>query len=94
MARSGGSYKQAKVKVPWFIFLFCLAAAAATYLPRFAAQYGTLGHLGKAGLTATLFLIGTSLSKKTLQQVGVRPFVQGISLWVIVAGASCVADVP
>src|ERR1700722_13302354 len=91
MARSGHSLKQAKVKVPWFIFLFCLAAAAATYLPRFAAQYGTLSHLGKAGLTATLFLIGTSLSKKTLQQVGVRPFVQGVSLWIIVAGASSAA---
>jgi uncharacterized integral membrane protein (TIGR00698 family) len=91
MARSGHSYKQATVKIPWFIFLFCLAAAAATYLPRFAAQYGTLSHLGKAGLTATLFLIGTSLSKKTLQQVGIRPFVQGVSLWVIVAGASLAA---
>jgi uncharacterized membrane protein YadS len=50
-----------------------------------------LNHLGKAGLTATLFLIGTSLSKKTLQQVGVRPFVQGISLWIIIAGASLAA---
>src|SRR6202035_3761071 len=39
MARSGLSYKEAKVTVPWFIFLFCLAAAAATYLPGFAAQY-------------------------------------------------------
>ena len=77
MAKSGHSYKQAKVKIPWFIFLFCLAAAAATYLPRFAAQYGTLSHLGKAGLTATLFLIGTSLSKKTLQQVGVTAFPSG-----------------
>jgi uncharacterized integral membrane protein (TIGR00698 family) len=91
MARTGHSYKQAKVKVPWFIVLFCLAAAAATYLPRFATQYGTLSHLGKAGLTATLFLIGTSLSKKTLQQVGVRPFVQGVTLWIIVAGASLAA---
>jgi len=91
MARSGHSNKQAKVKVPWFIFLFCLAAAAATYVPRFAAQYGTLSHLGKAGLTATLFLIGTSLSKKTLQQVGVRPLVQGVSLWIIVAGVSLAA---
>ena len=89
--RTGNSYSQAKVKVPWFIFLFCLAAAAATYFPRFAAQYGTLSHLGKAGLTATLFLIGTSLSKKTLQQVGVRPFVQGVTLWIIVAGASLAA---
>ena len=71
--------------------LFCLAAAAATYFPHFAAQYGTLNHLGKAGLTATLFLIGTSLSKNTLQQVGVRPFIQGVSLWIIVAGASLAA---
>jgi uncharacterized membrane protein YadS len=91
MARSGRSYSRAKVKVPWFIFLFCLAAAAATYVPRFAAQYGTLSHLGKAGLTATLFLIGTNLSRNTLQQVGVRPFIQGVTLWIIVAGASLAA---
>ena len=91
MARTGHSQGRLKVKVPWFIFLFCLAAAAATYFPRFAAQYGTLNHLGKAGLTATLFLIGTSLSKNTLQQVGVRPFLQGISLWIIVAGVSLAA---
>ena len=88
---AGRSYGQAKIKVPWFIFLFCLAAAASTYLPRFAAQYGTLSHLGKAGLTATLFLIGTSLSRSTLRQVGVRPFIQGVTLWIIVAGASLAA---
>jgi uncharacterized membrane protein YadS len=91
MARTGNSFSQAKVRIPWFIFLFCLAAAAATYFPRFAVEFGTLNHLGKAGLTATLFLIGTSLSKKTLQQVGVRPFVQGVSLWIIVASASLAA---
>jgi uncharacterized membrane protein YadS len=91
MARSGRTRSQAKVTIPWFIFLFCLAAAAATYVPQFATQYGTLSHLGKAGLTATLFLIGTSLSKQTLQQVGIRPFVQGVTLWIIVAGASLAA---
>ena len=91
MARTGKSAGKAKVRVPWFIFLFCLAAAAASYLPQFATQFGTMNHLGKAGLTATLFLIGTSLSKKTLQQVGVRPFVQGVSLWIIVAGTSLLA---
>jgi uncharacterized integral membrane protein (TIGR00698 family) len=82
---------RASVKVPWFIFLFCLAAAANTYLPRFAGEYGMLNHLGKAGLTVTLFLIGTSLSRSTLQQVGVRPLIQGIALWIIVAGASLAA---
>jgi uncharacterized integral membrane protein (TIGR00698 family) len=91
MAGTGKCGGKAKVKVPWFIFLFCLAAVAAGYLPQFATQFGTMNHLGKAGLTATLFLIGTSLSKKTLQQVGVRPFVQGVSLWITVAGASLLA---
>ena len=80
-----------KVKVPWFILLFCVAAAASTYLPHFASAYSTFSHLGKAGLTATLFLIGTSLSKSTLQQVGVRPFLQGVALWLVVAGASLAA---
>ena len=61
-----------KVKVPWFILMFCAAAALSTYAPRFHGGYATLNHLGKTGLTATLFLIGTSLSKKTLQQVGSR----------------------
>ncbi len=87
----GRTYSRAKVKVPWFIVLFCFAAAASTYLPRFAVQYGALSHLGKAGLTATLFLIGTSLSKSTLRQVGVRPLIQGVALWVVVAGASLAA---
>jgi uncharacterized integral membrane protein (TIGR00698 family) len=91
MARSGQSSSRAKVRIPWFILFFCLAAAAATYFPYFAAQFGVLNHLGKAGLTATLFLIGTSLSKSTLRQVGVRPFLQGVSLWIIVAGASLAA---
>lgn len=77
-----------KVKMPWFILLFCLATVINTYLPRFATEYGVLNHLGKAGLTATLFLIGTSLSRRTLHEVGVRPFVQGVALWVIVATLS------
>ena len=47
--------------------------------------------LGRVGLTATLFLIGTGLSKKTLRKVGVKPLVQGVALWVIVASASLAA---
>jgi uncharacterized integral membrane protein (TIGR00698 family) len=83
--------KAAKVTVPWFIFLFCLATVANSYLPRFAVECKALSHLGRSGLTVTLFLIGTSLSARILRQVGVRPFVQGVSLWIIVAGASLAA---
>lgn len=80
-----------RVKIPWFIFLFILAAGIATYIPSLTAACSTLSHLGKTGLTATLFLIGTSLSKRTLQQVGVRPFLQGVILWIVVASLSLAA---
>lgn len=86
-----GDSAKAKVTMPWFILLFGAAAAAATYLPKLHVVFAAAIHLGKAGLTATLFLIGTGLSKKTLQQVGARPMIQGVVLWVVVASASLAA---
>lgn len=83
--------RKAKVTIPWFIFLFVGASVLSTYVPRFTGAYLDLNKLGKAGLTATLFLIGTSLSKKTLQAVGIKPLLQGVILWVIVASISLAA---
>ncbi len=79
---------KAHIQWPWFILLFCLAAVANTYVHTFQAFYPNLKHLGVIGLTVTLFLIGTGLSKKTLQEVGVRPLLQGILLWIVVAVGS------
>lgn len=86
-----GSDSSAKVKMPWFILLFCGATVLNTYMPQFAVEFAALSRLGKTGLTATLFLIGTSLSKRTVQQVGLRPFLQGVSLWTLIATASLLA---
>jgi uncharacterized integral membrane protein (TIGR00698 family) len=79
---------KSRIKWPWFILLFCLAAVAGTYLPQFAPAYPKLDALGKAGLTVTLYLIGTGISRATLKQVGVRPLLQGVVLWAIVATLS------
>jgi uncharacterized integral membrane protein (TIGR00698 family) len=79
---------KAQIRWPWFILFFCLAAVANTYLHAFQPVYPTLKHLGIIGLTVTLFLIGTGLSMKTLKEVGVRPLVQGILLWIVVAVGS------
>ena len=76
---------KARIQWPWFILLFCLAAVANTYVPIFQSAYPVRKHLGNIGLTVTLYLIGTGLSMKTLREVGVRPFVQGILLWLFVA---------
>jgi uncharacterized integral membrane protein (TIGR00698 family) len=81
---------KARVQWPWFILLFCLAALLNTLLPSFNPAFGVLNHLGKIGLTVTLFLIGTGLNKETLKRVGARPLLQGLALWIIV-GASTLA---
>ncbi len=79
---------RAKIQWPWFILFFCLASLANTYLAAFQPAYPVLRRLGILGLTATLFLIGTGISKKTLREVGVRPLLQGILLWIVVASGS------
>jgi uncharacterized integral membrane protein (TIGR00698 family) len=79
---------KARIQWPWFILLFCLAALLNTLLPSFTPTFGVLNHLGKIGLTVTLFLIGTGLNRQTLQRVGARPLLQGLALWIIVGSAT------
>jgi len=74
-----------RIQWPWFILFFCLAAVADTYVHIFQPAYPVLKHLGVIGLTVTLYLIGTGLSMRTLREVGVRPFLQGVLLWLFVA---------
>jgi uncharacterized integral membrane protein (TIGR00698 family) len=79
---------RARIQWPWFILLFCLAALLNTLLPGLSSTFGVLNHLGRLGLTVTLFLIGTGLNRETLKQVGVRPLLQGLALWIIVGGST------
>lgn len=79
---------KAQIQWPWFILFFCVAAVANTYVKTFDSVYPVLKHLGIIGLTVTLYLIGSGLSKATLRQVGVRPLLQGVLLWLVVAVAS------
>jgi uncharacterized integral membrane protein (TIGR00698 family) len=79
---------KARIQWPWFILFFCFAALLNTLLPAFNPAFAALSRLGKIGLTVTLFLIGTGLSKETLKKVGVRPLLQGLTLWIIVGAAT------
>jgi len=79
---------KARIQWPWFILFFCFAALLNTLLPSYSGAFGALNHLGRIGLTVTLFLIGTGLNKKTLAKVGVRPLLQGLILWVIVGSTT------
>jgi uncharacterized integral membrane protein (TIGR00698 family) len=90
VATAYATKSRARIQWPWFILLFCLAAVANTYIPAGASLYPALSRLGRLGLTVVLFLIGTGLSKETLRKVGVRPFLQGVALWVVVGVVSLI----
>jgi uncharacterized membrane protein YadS len=62
-----------------------------SYLPQLHLAYAGAYHLGKLGLAVTLFLIGTGISRQTLKEVGARPMIQGVLLWVVVATLSLFA---
>ena len=80
--------KKGKVQWPWFIAAFVAAALIATYLPAGAEVYRVIVLVGRIGLAVTLFLIGSSISRKTIAQVGVRPLLHGVVLWLLVGSAT------
>jgi len=78
---------KAKIAIPWFIGLFLLAVVARSYAPLWIEPsfFDALVNLAKAGMTVTLFLIGTSLTLESIATTRWRPLFQGAILWVIVS---------
>lgn len=78
-----------KLSIPWFILFFVLAMLVNTFLLPHIPGGETIGAfvnvLARKVLTVTLFFIGASLSLDVLKQVGVKPLLQGILLWLIVS---------
>ena len=79
--------KSTKITIPWFILYFLLAAVVRTYVPAPVELWDVLVRLARIGLTITLFLIGASLSRKSLAAVGIRPLILGVTLWILISAA-------
>lgn len=79
--------KNAKVALPWFILFFVLASVARTYVPAPEVVFETIVRIARIGLTVTLFLIGSALSRRSLAAVGVRPLILGVVLWIVISAA-------
>ncbi|WP_118974768.1 YeiH family protein [Taibaiella koreensis] len=77
--------KEARLRIPYFIGLFVLAIVLNTYLPFMQTIGPRIVGLSKAGLTLTLFLIGSGLSRKVWGSVGLRPILQGVVLWLLIS---------
>ncbi|MCD4687948.1 MAG: putative sulfate exporter family transporter [Desulfuromonadaceae bacterium] len=80
-----------KAKFPLFILGFVIAATLASLLPQYEGFWSILSKAARQSLVATLFLIGAGLSKKVLKDVGFRPMLQGVTLWVFVSGLTLIA---
>lgn len=89
--KDGG--ERAKIAIPWFIFLFLAATAFRTYAPSIIlpSVFDAVVNLAKAGMIVTLFLIGASLSRKSLKSVGAKPLIQGVLLWIVISVVSLIA---
>ncbi len=74
-----------KLSIPWFIFLFVGAMALNSYIPMVESVGVHIFGISKTMLVVTLFLIGSSLSLKSLREVGIKPLLMGIILWVVVS---------
>jgi uncharacterized membrane protein YadS len=75
------------VKKPWFIAGFLVMAGLVTWIPALRVPGHWVAFAAQRVLVLTLFLIGASLSRKALKEVGARPLVQGLALWVVVCAA-------
>ena len=75
----------AKAKKPWFILGFLAMAAVVTWIPQLQSAGHIVELVAQKGLVLTLFFIGSNLSRETMKQVGIKPFLQGFTLWVVVS---------
>jgi len=75
-----------KIGIPLFIIGFLIAASLRSLLPQYTPViWEKLARISGQGLVITLFLIGGGISRNVLRNVGIRPLIQGVSLWVIVS---------
>ena len=78
--KSGG-----KIKIPYFIGFFVLAILVNSYFPAIKEVTDYVVDFSKSSLKVALFLIGTGLSFQNLKNIGIKPLLLGIILWVVIS---------
>ena len=84
--KSGG-----KIKIPYFIGFFILAILVNSYFPAIKEVTNYVVDFSKSSLKVALFLIGTGLSFQNLKNIGIKPLLLGIILWVVISVISLFA---
>ena len=82
---------EGKIKIPYFIGFFILAILAGTYLPFLQNFNSIISEISRDTLKVALFLIGAGLSLQNLKNIGVKPLLLGIILWIFISSISLYA---
>lgn len=90
MFRGGGdpAARRKRSPFPWFIAWFLLAALAREELPQIAPVLPAIKWIALMGMSASLCMIGSGISPTALRQVGVRPLLLGVLLWLLIGSVS------
>lgn len=82
---------EGKIKIPYFIGFFVLAILAGTYLPFLQNFNSIISEISRDTLKVALFLIGAGLSLQNLKNIGIKPLLLGIILWIFISSFSLYA---
>jgi uncharacterized integral membrane protein (TIGR00698 family) len=83
-----------RVKVSlWFLWGFVTMSIIASALPQFQDVWGMIALVAKRILVASLFLIGASVNIEAFRELGIRPALLGVVLWMILGSAVLTAVV-
>lgn len=82
---------EGKIKIPYFIGFFVLAILAGTFLPFLQNFNSIISEISRDTLKVALFLIGAGLSLQNLKNIGIKPLLLGIILWIFISSISLYA---
>lgn len=82
---------EGKIKIPYFIGFFILAILAGTYFPFLQNFNSIISEISRDTLKVALFLIGAGLSLQNLKNIGIKPLLLGIILWIFISSISLYA---
>ncbi len=89
--QSDQEVKAKGISIPWFIIFVIAAMCLNTYAPLPKSLAFGVKTCSYALLSLSLFLIGSTLSLKVLKNMGVKPLLLGIALWIIIMVGSLLA---
>ncbi len=72
-----------KMKLPWFIGGFVIAAAVFSFVPMLTRYAPYIAMIARKGFVFAIFLLGTTINLPSLKRLGIKPLMFGVFLWIL-----------